>query len=84
MTCPSRVLARGLLPTGKVSECPANAGKHQGRGPGPLAPVQTETPMITSNTSEVSELPLVVPSLPKGSQSGKHLYSANSPAARLA
>jgi hypothetical protein len=46
--------------------------------------VQTETPMITPDTSAVSESLLVVPSLPKGSQSDKHLYGTNSSAARLA
>jgi hypothetical protein len=44
----------------------------------------TETPMLPPNASGRLELLLVVPSLPKGSQSVKHLYSTNSPAGRNA
>ena len=44
----------------------------------------TETPMLLPNANGGSQLLVVVPSLPNGSQSDKHLYSTNSSADRVA
>jgi hypothetical protein len=56
----------------------------RGRRPPAQPPEPTESPAQLANANGGSQLPVVVPSLPNGSQSDKHLYGTNSSAGRVA